>query len=68
MELTLYAESVDDITPVAHNSLAVELSGVDISQLIEEIGVDELLEEVGTEAIEQYLKTVDEDENGEVAA
>ena len=67
MDITITVESIDDILPIDRRSLSLELSGVNLDELVKEITVETLLEEIGTEAIEAYLKSIDEDENGETA-
>lgn len=51
----IYADNVD-ISPSGGGSLEVDLEGVDLSQLVSEIGFDVLLEEIGTKEINDWLK------------
>lgn len=53
MDISIYADGVD-ITPI-RASLDVDLQGVDLSQLISEIGVEQLLSDIGVEEIKEWL-------------
>lgn len=54
--ITIYAESILDVSPVNFDSIEVELEGVDIGQLVQEVGIETLLEEIGEEEIKEWLK------------
>lgn len=60
--IEIYAESVEDITPLSHDSLLIELSGVDLAALVQEIGDDEFLDVIGVERINEYLKDKEQEE------
>lgn len=53
--LEIYAESVEDITPLSHNSLLVELAGVDLAAIIQEVGDEDFLDAIGIQRINEYL-------------
>lgn len=55
--ITIYAESVDDISANGHDALEVTLSGVDINNVIAEVGQDSILDEISTPDIEEYLES-----------
>lgn len=59
--IELYVESVDDISPIDSKTLVVEMSGVDLGQLITEIGVENLLDEMAQEDIKNYIKEKEQD-------
>lgn len=63
--IDIYAESIEDVTPINHDSLSITLAGVDLGQLIMEIGQEDILSEIGTKAIHEYLDLMTEDEDGE---
>ena len=65
IELTVFAESVDDIRPVSQETIEVTLEGVDVSQLVLELGADVLLEEIPREEIDEWIKEKDEEEQDE---
>ena len=65
IELTIFADSVDDIRPVGNDSLEVTLEGVDLSQLINEIGVQEILDDIPREEIDEWIKEKDEEDQDE---
>lgn len=60
--ITIYAESILDVSPVNYDSIEIELEGVDISQLVQEVGIDNLLEEIGEEEIKKWLNKDKEDD------
>lgn len=65
--ITLYAESIEDISPINHDSLEITLADVDLGQLIQEIGYENLLAEIDRKDVEQYYKDKDtlEGQDGE---
>lgn len=63
MELTIFADGVD-INAVSSESVQVTLEGVDISQVIEEVGSDTILAEMDLEEIYDYIRE-QEDEDAE---
>lgn len=68
--VTIFAGCVEDISPATTpNVLEVTLSDVDVSQVVQEIGIDSVLSEISDEDIQQYLndkkEREEEDEKGE---
>lgn len=63
MEITIFADGVD-INPISGESIQVTLEGVDISQVIEEVGSDTILAEMDLEEIYDYIRE-QEDEDAE---
>lgn len=62
MEMTIFADGVD-INGVSSESVQVTLEGVDISQVIEEIGSDTLLSEMDIEEIKDFLNEYEDEES-----
>lgn len=54
--ITLFIESVEDISPLTHESMEITLSGVDLGHLVQEVGYELLLSEMKKEDVEQYYK------------
>lgn len=63
--IEIYAESIEDISPLSHNSLSITLAGIDLGQLISEIGEDIILSEIGREHINTYLEETAQDEEAD---
>lgn len=61
-DITMYAESVDVTASQTPGVLEVDLDGVDVSQLVHEVGADVLLSEIPREDIEEYLKDLDNED------
>lgn len=63
MEIAIFAESIDDISIVpGGQALDITLSGVDLSQLVREVGAEALLEEIGKDEIEEHLKEIENED------
>lgn len=61
--LTIFVGCVEDISPAATpNTLEVTLSDVDISHLIQEVGLHNVLSEIKDDDIKDYLKDKEETE------
>lgn len=61
MEITLFTDNID-IDPISGDSVQVTLSGVDVSQVIEEVGSDTLLSEMDIEEIRDFLNEYEDEE------
>lgn len=61
--ITFYAENVEDISPVSQDSVEVTLQGVDVSQLVAEIGTVELLDEIGMDEVVEWLENQGDSED-----
>jgi len=53
MGISIYAERID-VTPNA-GSLDIDLEGVDLSQLISEVGIESLLSDIGVDEVKEWL-------------
>lgn len=53
MDISIYAERID-VTPNA-GSLDIDLEGVDLSQLISEVGIEFLLSDIGVDEVKEWL-------------
>lgn len=60
-DITLFADRVD-VGGTPNGSVEVDLEGIDISQLVQEVGSDVLLSEIPREEIEEYLKELDNED------
>lgn len=60
--ITIFANSIEDISANATDVLEITLSGVDPSELVTEVGVAELLGAMDIDDIKEYLKKKEEDE------
>lgn len=60
--ITIFAESVEDVSANAPDVLEITLSGVDLSQLVSEVGVSDLLGAMSMEDIQEYIKNKEEEE------
>jgi hypothetical protein len=66
VDISIFAESIEDVSIVpGGESLDITLSGVDVSQFIEEIGTDVILGEIDKEEILEFLKENDTEEEDE---
>ena len=61
LDITLFAEDIDNVRSAGENSLEITLSEVDINQLILEIGADVLLENMDYKEIEEYFAELEEE-------
>ena len=60
--VTIFAESIEDVSANGPDVLEVTLSGVDLSQLVSEVGITDLLGSMDIEDIKQYIKDKEEEE------
>lgn len=58
----IYADNVE-IVPSGGGSLDVDLEGVDLSQLIHEIGADVILEDIGVDEVKEWLKEKEDEQD-----
>jgi hypothetical protein len=64
MDISIFADSIEDISIVpGGQTLDISLTGIDLSQLIREIGSDALLEELDKDEIVEYLNHISEEED-----
>lgn len=54
--ITIYAESVEDISPLNHDSIEVTLSGVDLGNLVAELDHTDILDCVDLDEIKEYIE------------
>ena len=43
-DITVYAESIDDISPINSQNIAIGLNNVDIESLLDDLDTDELID------------------------
>lgn len=60
-DITLFADRAD-VGGMPNGTLEVDLEGIDMSQLVQEVGSDVLLSEIPREEIEEYLKELDNED------
>jgi hypothetical protein len=55
--ITVFGGCIEDVSPAATpGQLEITISDVDVSQLVQEVGIDLILSEIKEEDIVQYLK------------
>jgi len=43
-DITIYAESIDDISPINSQNIAISLNNIDIESLLDDLDVDDLID------------------------
>ena len=60
--ITLFAESIEDISPLTKDSIEITLAEVDVAQIVSEVGHESLLAEMKIEDIKEYLENKENEE------
>ena len=55
--ISIYCESIEDVSVVGKNSMEVTLADVDLSQLVQDIGFENLLAEMKKEEVLEYFES-----------
>lgn len=53
--ISFYVNRIDDVSVTDNGTLDVELSGIDISQIVIEVGFENLIDEMDLEEVKAYI-------------